>query len=66
MDSINSATVTNASSANLGTVQGAASVLVLRKSMDQQASAAAQLIAALPQPALETSGSLGTKVNTFA
>ncbi|MEP7102028.1 MAG: putative motility protein [Burkholderiales bacterium] len=66
MDAVNSATVANASSASLGTVQGAASVLVLKKSMDQQASAVAQLIAALPQPALATSGSLGTKVNTFA
>lgn len=66
MDSVNSATVANASSANSGTVQGAAAVLVLKKSMDQQASAAAQLIAALPQPALATSGSLGTQVNTFA
>ena len=66
MDPINSSTVMNASAADLGSVQGAASVAVLKKSMDQQASAAAQLIAALPQPALATSGSLGTRVNAFA
>ena len=34
--------------------------------MDAQAASAAQLIASLPQPALATSGSLGTQVNTFA
>jgi len=66
MDSVNSATVASASSASLGTVQGVAGVLVLKKSMDQQASAVAQLIAALPQVTLATSGSLGTRVNTFA
>ncbi|MEP6873727.1 MAG: putative motility protein [Burkholderiales bacterium] len=66
MDSVSSATVTNASSADLSTIQGSASVSVLKKAMDQQASSAAQLIAALPQPALATSGAVGTKVNTYA
>ena len=66
MDSVSSATVTNASSADLSTIQGSASVSVLKKAIDQQASSAAQLIAALPQPVLATSGSVGTKVNTYA
>lgn len=45
----------------------AASVLVLRKALDQQASGAAELMAALPQqPSLATSGSLGRNVNTYA
>ena len=66
MDSVNSAIVNNASSADLSTIQGTASVLVMKKAMDAQASGAAQLIAALPHPALATSGTVGTKVNTFA
>jgi len=66
MDSVTSATVANVSSANLGTVQGQAAVSVLKKALDLQASSAAQLIESLPQPALATSGPLGTQVNTYA
>jgi Putative motility protein len=66
MESVNSATVTNANSADLSTVQGAVSVSVMKKALDVQAAAATQLIASLPQPALATSGTVGTKVNTFA
>jgi hypothetical protein len=66
VESVNSAIVNNASSADLGTIQCTASVLVMKKALDAQASGAAQLIAALPQPALATSGTVGTKVNTFA
>ena len=66
MESVNSATVANASSADLGTVQGAASITVLKKALDAQASTAAQLIEALPQPALATSGTVGTQLNTYA
>jgi len=66
MESVNSATVANASSADLGTVQGAASVSVLKKALNAQASSALQLIQALPQPALATSGSVGTQLNTYA
>ena len=66
MDSVSSATVTNASSADLGTIQGSASLSVLKKALDQQVASAAQLIAAVPQPGLATSGSVGTKVNTYA
>ena len=67
MDAVNNATVNNASNADASTVQGQASIQMLKKSMDLQAQAAAQLISALPkQPSLATSGSVGTKVNTFA
>ncbi|HEX2012070.1 MAG TPA: putative motility protein, partial [Roseateles sp.] len=58
-----SAVVANASAAQPGTVQGAAAVAVLRRSMDLQAAAAAQLLAALPpQAVLATSGQLGTRL----
>ena len=39
---------------------------VLKQAMDIQEVAAATLLEALPQPALATSGTLGTQVNTFA
>ena len=66
MDAVNNATVSRASNADVGTVQGQASIQMLKKSMDLQAQAASQLIAALPQqPSLAASGSMGTKVNTF-
>jgi hypothetical protein len=41
-------------------------ILVLKKALDMQATTAATLLQALPQPALATAGSVGTKVNTFA
>ncbi len=66
MDSVNSSTVANASSADLSTVQGTAAVSVLKKALDFQATGAAQLIASLPQPVLATSGTVGTNLNTFA
>lgn len=66
MSTVSPTVVGNASAANLGTVQGTASLLMLKKSLDAQASTAAQLVQSLPQPALATSGSLGTQVNTFA
>lgn len=65
MEAVSSATVVNASAGDPGSVSGAASPLVLKKALNRQASSAAQLIQALPQPALATSGSLGTQVNTF-
>ena len=55
-----------ASSAQTGSLQGAAALLVMNKAKDIQASSALQLLNALPQPALATSGHLGTQVNTFA
>ncbi|MBI1396064.1 MAG: putative motility protein [Betaproteobacteria bacterium] len=40
---------------------------VLRKAMDAQAQVALGLVSLIPQaPALATSGTLGTRVNTFA
>lgn len=48
----------------------ALNMVVLKKAIDIQASSAATLLDAvqqsMPQPALATSGSLGTQVNTFA
>lgn len=44
----------------------AVNILVLKKALDMQAASAVQLIEALPQPALATSGSVGRLVNTFA
>ncbi|MFG6487127.1 putative motility protein [Roseateles sp. BYS78W] len=61
------AAVNSASNGDLGTVQGAASTLMLRKALDVQAAGAAALLEALPQqPALATEGSVGRNVNTFA
>ncbi len=44
----------------------AVNILVLKEAMHLQASSAAMLLQALPQPALASQGPLGTKVNTFA
>lgn len=55
-----------ASSAQAGTVQGSAALMVLKRATDIQAASAAQLIEALPQPGLALSGALGTRVNTYA
>jgi redox-regulated HSP33 family molecular chaperone len=60
---VNAATAaTNAQTSN------AVGVAVLKKAMDTQKAAAATLLQALPspQPALATSGNLGTQVNAFA
>jgi hypothetical protein len=66
MDSLASSTVAAASAASQGSVQGSAAISVMKKALNLQANSAAQLIQALPQPGLATSGSVGTKVNTFA
>jgi hypothetical protein len=66
MDAMSLNTVNNASSADLSTVQGHAAVSVMKKAMNLQAASTAQLIQSLPQPALASSGSLGTQVNAFA
>jgi hypothetical protein len=47
-------------------VQGAAALLVQKRAMQQDQASAAQLIEALPQPALATSGGVGMTVNTYA
>lgn len=67
MDAISSAVAADtASSASPGTVQSSAAISMLKKSLDLQESEAAQLLQALPQSSLATSGSLGTQVNTYA
>lgn len=40
--------------------------VVLRRSLDIEASATLALLQSVPQPALATQGSLGTQLNTFA
>lgn len=57
--------VNEASDAKLGTAAGAASMLVLKKSLEQQASSAVELTESLLQPTLANLGQLGTKVNTY-
>ena len=44
----------------------AVQVTVLKKALDTQETAAATLLAALPQPPLATEGPLGTQLNTYA
>jgi hypothetical protein len=44
----------------------AAQTLVLKKALNLQATDAAALLDALPQPALADSGALGRNLNTFA
>ena len=44
----------------------AVNVSVLKKALNLQATNAATLLQSLPQPALASSGSLGTQLNTFA
>lgn len=61
------AAATSASRGDLGTVQGTASMLVLRKALDVQAAAAIALLDALPrQPVLATEGHVGRNVNVYA
>lgn len=66
MDAASPSIVAAAGAADAGTVQGVAAMSVLKKAIDMQASSAAQLIQALPQPALAPSGSVGTRLNAFA
>lgn len=66
MQPVFNATVSNASSAEPGSVQGAAATSVLRQALKAQAASALQLIESLPQASLATSGHLGTQLNTYA
>ncbi|MDE2396936.1 MAG: YjfB family protein [Burkholderiales bacterium] len=63
MDPISSTALGGASSSDPASE---ASVLVLKKAINLQAANSLQLLQALPQPALASSGNLGTQVNTFA
>ena len=59
--------VQSATSATAASASDAVNVLVLKKALDIQAVAAATLLQSLPQPpALASTGSVGTRVNTFA
>ncbi len=57
-----------ASVASTSQVQDAVSILMLRKTLDQQQASAAQLIAALPPPVAmpDPAATLGSKIDTFA
>jgi hypothetical protein len=67
MNIANTPAVQAASAAAQGDTADAVNMLVLKKALNQQASAAAALIEALPTPpSLATSGSVGTRLNTFA
>ena len=65
MDAMSLNAVNTASSANSSTVQGYAAMSVMKKAINLQAASTAQLIQSIPQPALASSGSLGTQVNAF-
>ena len=59
--------VQSATSAAAAPASDAVNILVLKKALNTQAAAAAMLLQALPQPpALASTGSVGTRVNTFA
>jgi hypothetical protein len=64
MDTVSSAAA-SASSATTGSVQGAASISVMKQAMNLQATTAAQLLASVQQPVLASSGTLGTRVNAY-
>jgi Putative motility protein len=60
------ALVNDVSASRRNSVGEAASTMVLKKALDQQATSTMQLLSSVPQASLATSGSLGTKVNTWA
>ncbi len=67
MNIANAPAVQAASAAAQGGSADMVNILVLRKALDQQAASAATLLQALPQnPPLATSGTVGTRLNTFA
>lgn len=55
-----------ATSAAQSETSDSVNILVLKKALDMQATSAMTLLQALPNPALATQGSVGTKVNTYA
>jgi hypothetical protein len=66
LDPISSATAVTPVTTADGSVQASAGISVMKKATHLQAAAVAELLQALPQPALATSGTLGTQVNTYA
>lgn len=61
-----SAIAASVSNQTLGSVQGAAQLAVLKKSMEMDGNSAVQLIQALPQPTPVQPGQPGAVVNTYA
>ena len=67
MNIASTSAVQAATSAAASPTSDAVHIAVLKKALNNQAAAAASLIQALPQPpALASSGTVGTRVNTFA
>jgi len=67
MDLANTALVNNAGAAPMGSVQAEAQISVLKKAMHLQAQGVMELLNAVPpNPPLASSGSLGTRLNTYA
>jgi len=66
MDPISAAIVNQSSLMAQSQLAQQVGVAVLRQALDVQASTAAALIQALPQPALASSGNLGTLLNVYA
>lgn len=66
MQIANNAGVQSAVAAAQAPSSDSVNILVLKKALDMQSASAVQLIEALPQPQLASSGNLGRNVNTFA
>ncbi len=61
-----SAAVSAASAASPGSVQGQASLLMLKKAMELQKANAAQLLQTLPQATPTPGATVGGTINTYA
>ena len=66
MNIASTSSVQSATSAAQAKNADAISILVLKKALDVQAVSALTMLQALPQPALASQGTVGTRVNTFA
>lgn len=66
MDGLSSAIVDTAVQMQQAQLQQQVQLAVLKKAMDSQAASGLALLQALPSPALETSGNIGTRLNVFA
>ncbi len=66
MNIANSTAVQTASGLAQTKQSDALNMLVLKKALDMQASSAASLLQALPQPPLAPQGQVGSKLNTYA
>lgn len=66
MDSLSASILNTALGLNQVQAQQAIQTQVLKTALNVQVAAAAAMIQALPQPALASSGNLGTLVNVYA